>query len=131
ADVLSKFKDGRGNFKEELSTDVKGLLSLYEAAYYRVNEEELLDEALEFTTTHLKPIAKSAGSSPTDGPLSLASKVGHSLKYPILKGLPIAESRHFMSVYQQDENHSEAILKLGKLDFNKRGDTWRRQWSAT
>ncbi|CAN0907152.1 (-)-germacrene D synthase, partial [Linum grandiflorum] len=123
ADVLSKFKDGRGNFKEELSTDVKGLLSLYEAAYYRVNEEELLDEALEFTTTHLKPIAKSAGS--------LASKVGHSLKYPILKGLPIAESRHFMSVYQQDENHSEAILKLGKLDFNKRGDTWRRQWSAT
>ncbi|CAN0907151.1 (-)-germacrene D synthase, partial [Linum grandiflorum] len=124
ADVLSKFKDGRGNFKEELSTDVKGLLSLYEAAYYRVNEEELLDEALEFTTTHLKPIAKY-------GPLSLASKVGHSLKYPILKGLPIAESRHFMSVYQQDENHSEAILKLGKLDFNKRGDTWRRQWSAT
>ncbi|CAI0455559.1 unnamed protein product [Linum tenue] len=71
--ALAKFKDEKGYFNEDVSGDVKGLLSLYEAAYYR---------------------------------------------WPILKGLPIRESRHFMSIYQQEESHNEAILKLGKLDFN-------------
>ncbi|CAL1391957.1 unnamed protein product [Linum trigynum] len=109
--VLEKFKDEKGNFKDDLAGDVKGLLSLYEAAYYRVNGEQILDEALEFARTQLGPIARLEDSP-------WADRVRHSLKWPILKGLPIRESRHFMSFYQQDETHNEAILKLGKLDFN-------------
>ncbi|CAN1220388.1 Probable terpene synthase 3 [Linum perenne] len=73
AEVFEKFKDEKGTFKEEVGNDVKGLLSLYEASYYR---------------------------------------------WPILKGLPIRESRHFMSIYEKVDGHNEAILKLGKLDFN-------------
>ncbi|CAI0455556.1 unnamed protein product [Linum tenue] len=109
--ALAKFKDEKGYFNEDVSGDVKGLLSLYEAAYYRVNEEQVLDEALVFARTHLEPITQL-----DDSPW--ASQVRHSLKWPILKGLPIRESRHFMSIYQQEESHNEAILKLGKLDFN-------------
>ncbi|CAL1357929.1 unnamed protein product [Linum trigynum] len=109
--ALAKFKDEKGYFKKDVTGDVKGLLSLYEAAYYRVNEEQVLDEALVFARTHLEPITQLEDSP-------WASQVRHSLKWPILKGLPIRESRHFMSIYQQDERHNEAILKLGKLDFN-------------
>ncbi|CAN0896953.1 Probable terpene synthase 3 [Linum grandiflorum] len=109
--VFEKFKDEKGDFKEEVGNDVKGLLSLYEAAYFRRNGEELLDEALEFARAKLEPIAESADSP-------WASQVKHSLKWPILKGLPIRESRHFMTIYQKIDGHSETILKLGKLDFN-------------
>ncbi|CAI0378675.1 unnamed protein product [Linum tenue] len=108
--VLRKFTDEKGSFKQDLKNDVRGLLSLYEAAYYRINGEQILDEALEFARTHLEPISQ------LDSPLG--NQVKHSLKWPILKGLPIRESKHFMSIYQQDQTHNEAILKLGKLDFN-------------
>ncbi|CAN1220387.1 Probable terpene synthase 3 [Linum perenne] len=109
--VFEKFKDEKGTFKEEVGNDVKGLLSLYEASYYRVNGEPLLDEALEFARTKLELIVESENST-------WASQVRHSLKWPILKGLPIRESRHFMSIYEKVDGHNEAILKLGKLDFN-------------
>ncbi|CAN1222133.1 Probable terpene synthase 3 [Linum grandiflorum] len=110
--VSKKFKDEKGNFKEEVGNDVEGLLSLYEAAYFRRrNGEESLDEALEFARVKLEPIAETADSP-------WASQVKHSLKWPILKGLPIRESRHFMSVYEKIESQNGAILRLGKLDFN-------------
>ncbi|CAL1353838.1 unnamed protein product [Linum trigynum] len=109
--VLRKFIDENGNFKQDLKNDARGLLSLYEAAYYRINNgEQILDEALEFARTHLDPISQ------VDSPLG--TQVKHSLKWPILKGLPIRESKHFISIYQQDQAHNEVILKLGKLDFN-------------
>ncbi|KAL6318346.1 hypothetical protein AAG906_039438 [Vitis piasezkii] len=34
--------------------DVRGMLGLYEAVHLRVNGEDILDEALAFTTTHLR-----------------------------------------------------------------------------
>ncbi|CAI0378666.1 unnamed protein product [Linum tenue] len=108
--ALRKFTDEKENFKQDMKNDVRGLLSLYEAAYYRVNGEQILDEALEFAKTHLEPISR------LDSPLG--TQVKHSLKWPILKGLPIRESKHFISIYEQDQAHNEAILRLGKLDFN-------------
>ncbi|CAI0378698.1 unnamed protein product, partial [Linum tenue] len=89
ADVLRNFTDEKENFKQNLKNDVKGLLRLYGAAYYGINGEEILDEALEFARTHLEPISR------LDSPLG--TQVKHSLKWPILKGLPIRESKHFMS----------------------------------
>ncbi|PQP94756.1 terpene synthase [Prunus yedoensis var. nudiflora] len=53
-DIFNNFKDGDGNFKESLVNDVVGLLSLYEATHLRIHGEDILDEALTFTTTHLE-----------------------------------------------------------------------------
>ncbi|KAK9989339.1 hypothetical protein SO802_029578 [Lithocarpus litseifolius] len=53
-DVFNKFKDNRGNFKESLIKDVRGMLSLYEATHMRVHGEDMLDETLKITTTHLE-----------------------------------------------------------------------------
>ncbi|KAL9441429.1 hypothetical protein AB3S75_020006 [Citrus x aurantiifolia] len=64
ADVFKKFKDRDGNFKTSLAKDVRGMLSLYEATHLGVHEENILDEALAFTTSHLESIAAHQISSP-------------------------------------------------------------------
>ena len=92
ADLFNNFKDNEGNFKESLSSDVRGMLSLYEATHFRVHGEDILDEALAFTTTHLQSATKHS-SNP------LAEQVVHALKQPIRKGLPRLEARHYFSVY--------------------------------
>ena len=55
--MFSKFKNGDGKFKESLVNDVVGLLSLYEAAHLMIRGEDVLEEALTFTTTHLESAA--------------------------------------------------------------------------
>ncbi|KAL9459980.1 hypothetical protein AB3S75_003223 [Citrus x aurantiifolia] len=105
-DIFNKFKDGKGNFKESLKTDVSGMLSLYEAAHLGVHGEDILDEAIAFTTAHLQ--------SP------MAPQVIHALRQPLYKGLPRIEARFFISLYQEHEPlHNKALLKLAKLDFNQ------------
>ncbi|KAJ9671958.1 hypothetical protein PVL29_025552 [Vitis rotundifolia] len=110
-DLFYNFKDNEGNFKESLISDVRGMLSLYEATHFRVHGEDILDEALAFTTAHLQSATKYS-SNP------LAEQVVHALKQPIRKGLPRLEARHYFSVYQTDDSHNKALLKLAKLDFN-------------
>nr|XP_048323782.1 (-)-germacrene D synthase-like [Ziziphus jujuba var. spinosa] len=80
-DVFNKFKDGEGNFKASLAIDVSGLLSLYEAAHLRIRGEEILDEAIAFTTTHLESIVSSINPH-------LLEKVTFALNRPIRKNLP-------------------------------------------
>ncbi|XP_040988311.1 (-)-germacrene D synthase-like isoform X2 [Juglans microcarpa x Juglans regia] len=110
ADMFNKFKDRKGNFKGSLRNDVKGILSLYEATHLRVKGEDILDEALVFTTTHLESVA-----AQLSGPL--AAQVTHALKQPIRKGLQRLEARHYFSVYQEDASHDK-VLNFAKLDFN-------------
>ncbi|KAL4273995.1 hypothetical protein GQ457_13G002770 [Hibiscus cannabinus] len=113
-DVFNKFKDSEGKLKECLTNDVQGMLSLYEATHLRVHGEDILEEALAFTTTHLRAIA----TRYSDSDSSLASQVTHALKQTIRKGLPRLEARLFMTFYQADPSHSEAVLAFAKLDFN-------------
>lgn len=111
-DVFNKFKDEQGNFSEKLITDVEGMLSLYEAAHLRIHGEDILDEeALVFTSTHLKLI--STQLSP-----SLATKVNDSLKRPLRKNLPRLVARNYISTYEEDPSHDEILLLFAKLDFN-------------
>ncbi|MFQ6669079.1 hypothetical protein Gotur_034470 [Gossypium turneri] len=54
SDVFSKFMNSDGKFKECLTEDAAGLLSLYEASHLGVHEEGVLDEAKAISTKHLK-----------------------------------------------------------------------------
>ncbi|KAL6313952.1 hypothetical protein AAG906_011682 [Vitis piasezkii] len=56
-DVFNKFKDDEGNFKESLTGDLPGLLALYEATHLMVHGEDILEEALAFSTAHLQSMA--------------------------------------------------------------------------
>ncbi|XP_062162911.1 (-)-germacrene D synthase-like [Alnus glutinosa] len=108
---FAKFTDSKGKFKESLINDARGMLSLYEAAHLRVHGEDILDEALVFTTTHLEAVAPHL--SPP-----LATEVSHALKQPIHKGLPRLEARHYFSIYQKEGSHNKILLTFAKLDFN-------------
>ncbi|XVE50493.1 hypothetical protein DITRI_Ditri01bG0166900 [Diplodiscus trichospermus] len=111
-ETFNKFKDDEGNFKMSLTSDVKGLLELYEAAHLLVHGEHILEEAIAFTTTHLE----FAKTTSIEDPLS--ALVSHARKRPIRKCLPRLESRKYISVYQEDGSHDKTLLKFAKLDIN-------------
>ncbi|XVF77152.1 hypothetical protein PTKIN_Ptkin14bG0018000 [Pterospermum kingtungense] len=110
-EAFNKFKDGEGNFKSTLTSDVRGLLELYEACYLRVHGEDILDEAIAFTTSHL-----TLAAATLDYPLS--EQVNHALKQSIRRGLPRVEARRYISIYQDLESPNKALLEFAKIDFN-------------
>ncbi|KAL6196427.1 hypothetical protein ACLB2K_032042 [Fragaria x ananassa] len=110
-DIFKKFKDANGNFKESLIADVPGMLSLYEATHLRVHGEEILEEALVFTTNHLE-LAMSQVSYP------LKAQISAALERPLRRSLGRLSARNYITIYQATTSHNEALLKLAKLDFN-------------
>ncbi|KAM0058362.1 putative beta-farnesene synthase [Helianthus debilis subsp. tardiflorus] len=79
--IFKNHMDNKGNFNESLCDDAERMLALYEASYMRVEGEELLDDALEFTKTHLAIIAM----DPSCDSL-LRIKIQQALKQPVRKG---------------------------------------------
>ncbi|ONI13049.1 hypothetical protein PRUPE_4G200000 [Prunus persica] len=110
--IFNKFKDRKnGGFKESLISDVPGMLSFYEATHLRVHGEDILEEALVFTTKHLE-------SATTHVSYQLAEQIAQALERPLRKSLERVCARRFMSIYQDEASHNEALLKLAKSDFN-------------
>ncbi|KAG8373897.1 hypothetical protein BUALT_Bualt11G0073000 [Buddleja alternifolia] len=114
SDVFNKFIDHEGKFKKSLINDnnIKGILSLYEASYFGIQGEEILDEALEFSSSHLKSMNQIRMIK------TLATQINEALKTPILKTCVRLGARKFMTIYQDDDSHNEILLKFAKLDFN-------------
>ncbi|CAI0460741.1 unnamed protein product [Linum tenue] len=84
SDVFNKFKDEDGKFKSELSSDIEGILGLYEAAYLGVPGENILDEAIEFAKTCLLNYS--------------GERVSPALKRPLRKGVEKQEQLFFISI---------------------------------
>ncbi|RVW79396.1 (-)-germacrene D synthase [Vitis vinifera] len=122
SDVFKKFKDEEGNFKESLVGDLPGMLALYEATHLMVHGEDILNEALAFTTAHLQSMAPDS-----DNPLK--KQVIHALERPIRKSLIRVEARHYISIYQEYDSHNKSLLKLAKLDFNLLQSLHRKELS--
>ncbi|XP_049372070.1 vetispiradiene synthase 2-like [Solanum verrucosum] len=113
-DFFSKFQDGNGKFKESRASDddVLGLLSLYEASHVRTHGEDILEDALVFSTTHLESATPHLNSP-------LKEQVTHALEQSLHKGIPRVETRFFIcSIYEKEESKNDALLKFAKLDFN-------------
>ncbi|KAK6158778.1 hypothetical protein DH2020_006092 [Rehmannia glutinosa] len=109
--IFHIFRDTDGKFKNSLKGDAKGLLSLYEASHLRTHGEDVLDEALVFTTTHLESIASHLS-------LPIKEQVEHALEQCLQRGIPRVEARRYISIYEQYESKNDSLLKLAKLDFN-------------
>ncbi|KAL9236368.1 hypothetical protein vseg_011048 [Gypsophila vaccaria] len=114
SDVFNKFKDQNGKFKECLASDMKGMLSLYEASHVGIQDDKVLDEALAFTTPHLETIAKDLTHLSTP----LGEQVAHALHQPLHKGMARVETRFYISIYEKDPSHDQLLLHFAKLDFN-------------
>ena len=110
--MFKKFKDeSTGMFMECLSKDAEGLLSFYEATHLRVHGEDILEEALAFTTSHLESLTTQLKNP-------LAALVIRALKLPLWKTVNRVEARHYIPLYEEDDSHSETLLYFAKLDFN-------------
>ncbi|XP_058217036.1 (-)-germacrene D synthase-like [Rhododendron vialii] len=108
-DVFNKYKDNKGKFQESVAGDVRGMLSLFEATHLRVHGEDILDEALTFTTTHLNSALPNLSKNP------LAAQVVHALNQPIHKGLTRLEARCYILFYEQDDSHNKTLLDFAKI----------------
>ncbi|XP_052876765.1 (+)-delta-cadinene synthase isozyme A-like [Gossypium arboreum] len=109
-ETFNKFKHENGNFKESLIGDVKGMLELYEAAHFQLHGENILEEALPFTTFHLK-----LAENMVDYPLS--TQIANALKRPLGKSLPRLIARSYISIYEGYGTQDENLMKFAKLDF--------------
>ena len=122
--MFNKFKDNQaGKFKESLIDDVAGMLCLYEAAYLGIPEEDILDEAIAFTTSHLELMVTddqviSHDHHDHQDHHHLVEEINHAMNRPIRKGLPRLEARYYINIYSGDESHNQILLNFAKLDFN-------------
>ncbi|KAJ4718955.1 Terpene synthase [Melia azedarach] len=122
-DVFEKFKDEESKFKATLISDIQGLLSLYEAAHLAIHEEDILDEAIAFATTHLKSAISHVCPN-------LAKQINHALHRPLRKTLPRLDTLYFLSIYPRDDSYNKKLLKFAKLDFNMLQATHQEELSA-
>ncbi|GMI64179.1 terpene synthase 21 [Hibiscus trionum] len=112
--VFSKFQDGDGKFKEEVVGDVKGMVGLYEASHFRTKGETILDEALGFTTEHLRSSANRSSTSP-----HLREYVENALFRPYHYSTQRYEAKLYISFYEREESRDDILLKFAKYDFNR------------
>ncbi|KAL5793966.1 hypothetical protein ACOSP7_002560 [Xanthoceras sorbifolium] len=110
-DVFRPFMDDKGKFMEYIKTDVKGMLNLYEASYLAFEGENVLDEALTFSTTHLNGFKTNLGPD-------LSQLVSHALELPLHRRMIRLEARWYIEAYSQRKYVNGLLLELAKLDFN-------------
>lgn len=87
-------------------------MSLYEASYYSIEGESLMEEACSFTTKILKERVNTIDDS------DLCMQVKHALELPLQWRIPRFEARWYMDLYEKSDNMIPEVLKLAKLDFN-------------
>ncbi|KAF2555196.1 hypothetical protein F2Q68_00015605 [Brassica cretica] len=112
-DVLWRFKGDNGEFDEGLTRDVKGILSLYEAAHMGTTTDYILDEALGLTIRYLESLAASGTCK-----LNLLRRIRNALDQPQHKNLEIIVAMEYIQLYEQEENCNKTLLEFAKLNLN-------------
>ncbi|XP_042446664.1 terpene synthase 10-like [Zingiber officinale] len=123
-DIFKKFKDEKGQFEDRLRSQAHGLLSLYEASYLEKDGEELLHEAREFTTKHLKNLLEEERSLK---PGLIREQVAHALELPLNWRFQRLHTKWFIGAWQRDPAMDPALLLLAKLDFNALQNIYKRE----
>uniref|UniRef100_A0ACD6A9N9 Uncharacterized protein n=1 Tax=Avena sativa TaxID=4498 RepID=A0ACD6A9N9_AVESA len=110
-DVFNKFKGEDGTFKKDITSQPRGLLSLYNAAHLLIHGEPALEEAITFSRHHLELMYASLKAP-------LAQQVKRALHIPLPRTCKRVEALHYISEFEEEEEHNPIILELAKLDFN-------------
>lgn len=101
-----------GSFTKSITNEEpRGLLSLYNAAYFFISGEPQLEKAISFARQHLESM-RAGLESP------LAEQVERALYLPLTRTYKRQEAVHYMSEYGEEEGHNPSLLELAKLDFN-------------
>ncbi|CAN6935922.1 unnamed protein product [Brassica oleracea] len=110
SDVFERFKGENGEFKECLTRDAKGILSLYEAAHMGTTTDYILDEALTFTLSYLDSLSCTCKPN-------MSRLIRNSLGLPQHKNMEILVAKEFIRFYENEEDCNKTLLKFSKLNF--------------
>ncbi|XP_078166179.1 monoterpene synthase 7, chloroplastic-like [Carex rostrata] len=113
-DIFRIYFDHEGNCREKLYSDIKGILSLYQASFLAKEGEKLLEIARHFTTKHLTIFLESSKYDNS----RLKEHVAYALEIPLNWRIERLHSRWFIEQYKIDEQIRPALLELAVLDFN-------------
>ena len=105
--------DKTGNFKASLCEDTEGMLSLYEASCHLIEDENILEEAKDFTTKNLKQYLQRQNKDE-----NLAIFISHALELPLHWRMRRLETRWFIDAYETRKDMNPILLELAKLDYN-------------
>ncbi|CDY13053.1 BnaA09g17640D [Brassica napus] len=104
------FLGDHGEFKECLTRDPKGILSLYEATHMGTTTDYILDEALNFTLSNLESLSCTCKPN-------LSRLIRNSLGLPQHKNMEILVAEEFIRFYEKEEDSDLTLLKFSKLNF--------------
>ncbi|XP_073056421.1 germacrene A synthase-like [Primulina eburnea] len=121
--VFDKFKDADNKFLTSLESDIKGLLNFYEATDVRIQGENVLEEAVAFTTCHLNNILTSQAD------FSVREKVSQTLEKSIRCGVPIVVARYYIPIYEKEESNDKLLVRLAKLNFRYLQNLYQKELS--
>jgi isoprene synthase len=110
-DLVRRFRDvTHGGLTGYPQTDVKTLLSIYEASYTGFDRETDLHEARLFATEHLLKI--------NDHENDVMDHIYHALDVPLYRMIPRLEARWYIDAYGKRKDANQHLLDLAILDFN-------------
>ncbi|KAF6144701.1 hypothetical protein GIB67_006193, partial [Kingdonia uniflora] len=118
-EVFNNFTDETGNFNKSIRKDIKGMLSLYEAAHVSSEGEYVLEYAKDFTSKHLKELKENIEPK-------LVKQVNRSLSVPLHWRMTGSEAKSYIDAYEGENSTNPILLELAKLDFNMVQSTFHK-----
>ncbi|KAL8210523.1 hypothetical protein R6Q57_004960 [Mikania cordata] len=113
-EIFEDIKDESGSIKDDVRKDIVGMLNLYEASFYAVDDENIMDETREFT----KKCLREELEKNKIGNKSIEMLVHHALELPLLWRLPRFESIWFIEAYKGRSDMIPLLFEFAELDYN-------------
>ncbi|KAK9227254.1 hypothetical protein WN943_012303 [Citrus x changshan-huyou] len=107
-EVFNSITDKMGGW---IGDEFKGMLSLYEASYYSLEGESIMEEAWQFTSKHLKEVTMGKD-------VFVAEQARRALELRLHWRVARLEARWFVDAYEERKDKNPLLLDLAKLDFN-------------
>ncbi|XP_059660943.1 (3S,6E)-nerolidol synthase 1-like [Cornus florida] len=112
AGVFNKFKGKDGMFKEKLKQDIKGLMGLYEASQLRIEQEDVLDDAANFSSHILSSWVKHL-----DHHHQGRNIIRSTLTNPYHKSLARFMVKNFIKDFNGINGQGNVLQELAEMDF--------------
>ncbi|KAI3748372.1 hypothetical protein L6452_11397 [Arctium lappa] len=114
-EIFEDIKDEMGNIKAHIGEDIVGMLNLYEASFLATPDENILDEAREFTCKCLKEKLEKKSINVDESRSMLVSR---ALELPLHWTIQRFEAIWFIETYRRRSDMKPSLLELAELDFN-------------
>ena len=106
--------DDKGNYKEKLYSDIKEMMSLYQASFFAKEGEKVLEMTRNLTTKHLTNFLECSKYDNS----RLKEQVAHALELPLNWRMQRLHTRWFIEQNKIDKQIRPPLLELAVLDFN-------------